>query len=523
MILKRTQLAAGAAVMLAGSAALAQINITDFQVDDSVKGKVKITVAAEGSENVKIGSYAVRLSNVTPAPHNLESLKLAGLTFSSSGYYYVYSTDFGKPDPFLKDNGQKDEDPREGVFSITLDGTQWPEGRYQFSIAAMNRPASGAYYDSARPVFLTVGNPDLTPAKSNLEDAQTVVLYQSKDVYASFPSLTETADGRYFTTFGTKVRVSHIDPTGGNKQMVSSDGGLTWEDSSEKPINPAWRTKEGTLVRAAADGWIYVPISKKDELDKDQKITMLANDKQVAYLGGAHYQVSTDDGRTWTKHEIELPDDIAGLMNHHLHATETVTKNGVRLVAVYGRRKGHTRDEEFILRSADDGRTWSFVEVTPNGFSQPNFGINESALASLPNGDVLMMSRPDPANSVLGNLYSSISHDDGLTWSTPEKTDIWGYPPDLLVLPDGRILCAYGYRRTPMGIRASISYDNGKTWDVKNEMIIRADGIAAAGGDLGYPLIALRPDGRVMCVYYIATDGGMPHVDATVFSLPVNK
>ena len=60
------------------------------------------------------------------------------------------------------------------------------------------------------------------------------------------------------------------------------------------------------------------------------------------------------------------------------------------------------------------------------------------------------------------------SEDGGVTWSLPLRTDIWGYPPHLLKLRDGRVLCTYGYRRDPMGVRAVLSHDGGESWDTDN-------------------------------------------------------
>lgn len=510
-----------AGAVLLCSTAKAQIKITDFKVEYPGKGTMKVTVSAEGSDDVRVGSYAVCLIEVLPH-RKIWPQKLRGLTWDPQGNYYVYSNDFGKPDPSLKDNGPKDEDPREGVFAITIDGSKWPVGKYFFIVAAMNRPAAGTYYEDRQMASLTIGNPVLKGGSSNVKDAEEVVVYRKEGVYVCFPGLTQLADGRLITTFATRARVSHVDPVGGSAELVSSDGGQTWSPTNEPVINPAWKTRDGTFVKALADGWIYVPRSQKDKLDQEQRITMIANDRDAAYLGGAHSSVSTD-GKTWTDRKIDIPDDIAGLMNHSMDAMETVTKNGVRLVAIYGRRKNHPRYEVFFLRSADDGKTWTFVEMLPGGFDVPDFGLSETTIATMPNGDVLAMCRPDPADSIHGDLYASISRDDGLTWSKPKKTGIWGYPADLLVLPDGRVLCAYGYRRSPMGIRACLSHDNGQTWDIKNEMILRADGLASSIGDLGYPLLALRPDGKVFCIYYIVTDGVMPYIGGTIFSLPRKK
>ena len=46
-----------------------------------------------------------------------------------------------------------------------------------------------------------------------------------------------------------------------------------------------------------------------------------------------------------------------------------------------------------------------------------------------------------------------VSEDDGFSWTPPKWTNIWGYPPELIALQDGRYLMIYGYRRPPYGMR----------------------------------------------------------------------
>jgi len=74
------------------------------------------------------------------------------------------------------------------------------------------------------------------------------------------------------------------------------------------------------------------------------------------------------------------------------------------------------------------------------------------------------------------NMVMVVSDDDGFSWTPPKWTNIWGFPPELIALQDGRYLMVYGYRRTPYGTRGIISED-GLTWDVKNEFIIREGGV----------------------------------------------
>ena len=99
--------------------------------------------------------------------------------------------------------------------------------------------------------------------------------------------------------------------------------------------------------------------------------------------------------------------------------------------------------------------------------------------------------RPPGSGASSGQTESS---DGGAHLDRAPSDGIWGYPPTLLRLRDGRVLCSYGYRRPPYEIRTCFSRDEGKTWDVAQEAILRCDALAAGPGagrgstsDLGYP------------------------------------
>jgi len=103
--------------------------------------------------------------------------------------------------------------------------------------------------------------------------------------------------------------------------------------------------------------------------------------------------------------------------------------------------------------------------------------------------------------------------DDGITWSPPRRTGIWGYPADVIQLQDGRVLAVYGFRRKPMCVRGCLS-DDGLHWDVANEFVIR-DCILAPPEDpfywhIGYPTVAQTPDGTIVVAYHEHSDDEEP-------------
>jgi Neuraminidase (sialidase) len=92
------------------------------------------------------------------------------------------------------------------------------------------------------------------------------------------------------------------------------------------------------------------------------------------------------------------------------------------------------------------------------------------------------------------------SKDTGKTWTllAPPIDDLGeGNPPSLIKLKDGRLCLTYGVRAEPYRIAAKFSEDGGSTWS--DEIVLRDDG---AGRDIGYVRSILRPDGKIVTMYY---------------------
>ena len=66
-----------------------------------------------------------------------------------------------------------------------------------------------------------------------------------------------------------------------------------------------------------------------------------------------------------------------------------------------------------------------------------------------------------------------------------------------------RLVCVWGYRYKPYGIRGKVSRDLGETWS--EEFVLRDDG---ASGDLGYPVLAELEGGRLFAAYYFNVEDG---------------
>lgn len=181
-------------------------------------------------------------------------------------------------------------------------------------------------------------------------------------------------------------------------------------------------------------------------------------------------------------------------------------------MAVYG-KANDGQNGSYMVRSSDGGLTWPII----NPLAVSKFPIfEEPAITRLDDGRLVSLLRTD--NKGWGSIYQTVSSDVGQTWSTPECLDLWGYPPDLLLLKDGSLLGTYGYRQLPTGIRYCQS-SGGLSWSIFDEKILRADGHGA--GELGYPSSVELEPGKILTVYYYTErDGeGMPFIGGTQFDL----
>lgn len=161
----------------------------------------------------------------------------------------------------------------------------------------------------------------------------------------------------------------------------------------------------------------------------------------------------------------------------------------------------------YVLRSVDGGTSWA----APIGVADlPGRWFEEPAPLLLPSGRILLLLRENASRS----LWRSWSDDGGLTWAVPEPTGIDGYPGHLTLLPDGRILCTYGFRRPPYAIRAVLSDDQGASWTAQ-PIAIRSD---LPNRDLGYPCTVSAGEGLVS-VYYARDSTGCTCIQATRWRL----
>jgi hypothetical protein len=339
-----------------------------------------------------------------------------------------------------------------------------------------------------------------------------LVVYRDPFAYCSHPSLLRLRSGEWLMAFMESMRRATVlhspgDPRFYNVLSRSSDRGRTW---SAPVVTPGydWYGVECPSLTQLANGdvlhfqwrWRWTPRHPGDahrpgRYERTDGPWARGND-------GAYVHRSRDGGRTW---ELGRRIDTAPFDGAYTIRAAAELPDGTLLYAVTDIPNW---SQIYLLRSSDGGASWT---VGARVASDPARQFSEPCIVPV-GARLLIVIREETT----GWLHQSESSDDGETWTAPIPTPMWGCPPDVLDLSDGRLLCVYGQRRRPFGIRARVSADGGRTWDVAAEVIIRDD---LPNGNLGYPSAVLEGPRRVFTAYYGEDPEGVTCIQGSYFSV----
>ena len=166
---------------------------------------------------------------------------------------------------------------------------------------------------------------------------------------------------------------------------------------------------------------------------------------------------STDDGATWSA-PIPVP---TALTQWDVTANPPVQlADGTLVIAAYGRFNlgGGGKQSVTVSRSTDDGATWSHLATVIDAEAEGNIrSYQEPALDVDPwTGDLLCVMRTDDAG-----FRTSRSTDDGATWSDVVALGIGNGRPCLGRITRGGLVMLY---RTAAEMTMTTSWDHGVTW-----------------------------------------------------------
>ncbi|MBQ8907869.1 MAG: exo-alpha-sialidase [Clostridia bacterium] len=338
--------------------------------------------------------------------------------------------------------------------------------------------------------------------------------------YQGWPTVCRDEEGTLYAA-ASSFRCAHVCPFGKNAMFISKNGGKTW--SPPIVVNDTYSDDRDAGLLYMGEGRLLLSHfhhpatyyeSNKDSLltwagsDEIKKgfagvIEGLASLPEEARQAGSFVRLSEDYGITWSEN-IRVP--VTAPHGPCLCPDGSLLYLGK---GSFSREEdGIDKDEIWAYASLDGGKTWEKRGLCQKPADISWRVLHEPHALALPDGSLLGAIRSE-AGSTGGGCFATFitkSYDGGRTWSAWRDLGVIGSPPHLLLLSTGEVLCSYGRREKPYGIRAIFSADGGESWG--DEYILDED---FETYDLGYPSTAELDDGSLITVYYGHHGGPKPN------------
>jgi hypothetical protein len=408
-------------------------------------------------------------------------------------------------------------------------------------------------------------NKDKVSEQIILQDVEHTVVFKKEGMFTYGPTLAiDTVTGFIYTSFNLRGEHTHY-PTRKDMRihMESRDGGLTWEEITEKPSNvrdhrpgltdewwdgivshgPAFETDDGALIRIGRSERSWMHIDSLYRYENRYWITVGSErikpgpeyegepSDYFIFSSGGYLERSEDGGNTWIRTTVPELDSYWTVVSRWAH---TQLPDGTVLRAFTISSGGEDNEPPYettrvVAVLTKDGLSYETHHVMgPDPDGHLHF-TEETQVHSTSEGVVWMLTRVHDKGALWTEkgdnyLWQAVSVDGGRTWTAGQTSINIGQSPasGLVQLDDGRLLMVVGYRRPPQGIHLYLSDDEGLTWS--DPLILRNDG---GGGDVGYPRAMQLEDGTVIATYYYHTKDDLidgktnnTHIVSTRFRIP---
>ena len=281
----------------------------------------------------------------------------------------------------------------------------------------------------------------------------------------STPAWTRKSEGDSIELSDGRLMLAYMEFSGDGSDIAatrivavdSADGGETWTNHRVLAVTEPGEMNvfSPNFLRGLDGSILFIFMRQVDVPGKAPSGT------QVALK-------STDEGRTFKAFAKFAVDEPLGLCNG---VAQRLASGRILLPVMHttmiGKEHWELYGQGVILYSDDDAKTWS---QSPARVVLPMRGVMEPHVEQAADGRVVMVMRTQ-----LGSVFTSESHDEGVTWSLPQTTGLHAPEscPVICKIPStGDLLLIWNHslynpgashfgRRSPL--TAAVSRD-GKTW-----------------------------------------------------------
>jgi len=347
-----------------------------------------------------------------------------------------------------------------------------------------------------------------------MKKIQDAIIYQNTQTYAAFPCLEKCQNGDLLAAFRAAPREPSIYHFHSQSQAMlarSTDGGVSWSEPAAilpdldlAQQDPHITMLPGGELLMTAFLWQFHAACERDSL-RDVYMEIQEVKGGIMRCAGIITALSLDNGHTWQDQgKIRIADAPRSLWACSAMHSKVVAlpDGGILLPCRVESRAGYL---EYLIRSDDQGKSWCFVSEIVSDQSTEHYNYyDECFLYRTAGGRLVCFLRCYQEGGLMEICFSD---DDGLHWSKPAVTTVWGYPQSICRLTGGKALLTYGYRRPPYGVRARIVDDDCQGIDSAEEFSVYSVNEAQARAvgnptDLGYPSGVELTDGRAIIAYY---------------------
>lgn len=318
--------------------------------------------------------------------------------------------------------------------------------------------------------------------------------------YFGWPTAARLKDGR-IAVAASGFRLRHICPFGKAVISYSTDEGETY--TAPVPIiDTSLDDRDGGITPFGDSGVLFSSFNNTVNFQRQhsktpydiEHLNKITPEDEVRDLGSV-FRISFDNGKTFGeifKSPVTSPHGPIDLCDGSLlWVGRTFSAEDAQIIGkdrIEAHKVNLDGTTEFVgaIKNVDDGKY-------PPLSCEPHTLLRDD-------GSLITLIRVQRfEDERMFTIFKSESFDKGHTWTDPVQIldRLGGSPPHMLKTSSGLLVCTYGYREAPFGVRVIFSNDDGNTWSAPQDLYV--NGVC---GDLGYPSSVELYNGDILTVFY---------------------